>query len=107
MNLTPILDPAGGFFYRHYRISAHAVDRYRERISESVEKLFEDLDSAFLLDPSRTFGRLKYTMQHNEKLGGYGLMSGEAVFLILPQHDRHNITTIITARQPDGSRNYR
>ena len=94
--MVPELDSCGGFLFRHYRISAHAVDRYRERVTEDLQQMFEDLDGAYLFESSTISYPFSVTIAKHEQQGGYALLGGKAIFLIMPSSEgTHHVVTIL------------
>lgn len=93
----PALAPGGGLFYRHYYITGHAIDRYRERVGGDLDSLVADLECAGLFDINRTgiHRRVCASVARHERAGGYALQCGEGVFLARPGDRRHVIVTTL------------
>ena len=94
-----VIDPVGGILFRHYRVSAHAVDRYRERIVDDIGQLIADLDGAYLFEWHRAKDPSRWTLRRHEKKGGYLLANDGVVFLLTPDDGCHSVTTVLPRRQ--------
>lgn len=86
---------SGDVYYRHYRITSHAIDRYIERIGGDLGNMITDLDNAWLFDTTskRTARRICARIARHERKGGWALTNGRAIFIISPRSHQHVIVT--------------
>lgn len=97
----PRMDRSGAVLYRHYRITAHAIERYIERIGGDVGNLIADLDSSNVLfaGDKRLPGDVRGPVAKCDREGGWTLTNGSAVFFIKPVAQRHAIVTTIRTEE--------
>jgi hypothetical protein len=93
----PRMDCYGAVLYRQYRISAHAIERYIERIGGDVGNLISDLCSSGLFDINRNgvSRRLCASVLKNSRDGGWALTNGKAVFFVKQDFERQVIVTTL------------
>ncbi|HHI2551375.1 TPA: hypothetical protein ACP41M_001091 [Klebsiella aerogenes] len=101
----PKIISSGGVRYRHYLITAHAVDRYMERIGGDVGNLIADLDSAWLFDINRAGLRRRdcAPVARTERDGGYALSDGRVLFIVKPGERIHFIVTTLLTHGKDNT----
>lgn len=88
---------SGDVYYRHYRITSHAIDRYIERIGGDLGNMIADLDNAWLFDTTskRLARRICACIARHERKGGWALTNGKAIFIISPRSHQHVIVTTL------------
>ncbi|HHA2247817.1 TPA: hypothetical protein ACOEHG_002698 [Enterobacter ludwigii] len=93
----PRMGLSGSVYYRHYRITTHAIERYIERIGGDAGNLIADLGSAGLFDINRKGLSRKVCacVAKCGREGGWALTNGKAVFLVKPSVHRQAIVTTI------------
>lgn len=96
---------SGSVYYRHYRITAHAIDRYIERIGGDVGNLIADLDGAGLFDINRKGLSRKVcaSAARCDREGGWALTNGKAIFFVKPSAHRQAIVTTIPMEEHQRS----
>lgn len=94
------MDLSDSVYYRHYRITVHAIDRYIERIGGDVGNMIADLEDAWVFDINRKglLRRLCASVARCERSGGYALSNGNAIFIVKPGAQRHAIVTTLLVR---------
>lgn len=94
---APRMDISDSIYYRHYRITRHAAERYLERIGGDVGNMLLDLNGAVLFEScrKRTPHKLRVSVIRCEQEGGYALINGKAIFLVKPDNRRHTIVTTL------------
>lgn len=102
----PEMTMQGSVCHRHYRITAHAIERYIERTGGDIGGLIHDLESAWLFDINKKDlpRALCAPVARCEREGGYALTNGETVFLIKPGNRRHAIVTVLPHASRGGGR---
>lgn len=102
--LEPILTLKNNIYYRHYRITEHALNRYLQRIGGDAGNLINDLEQGWLLKPQQKGmpRNISNSVEKCEKVGGYALSNGDAVFLIAPKCGRHIVITTLQYRKAGG-----
>ncbi len=95
----PEMIASGCIQFRQYTITAHAIDRYIERIGGDVGNLILDLKNSWVFDVgSKNVARpLCASVARLEREGGYGLRNGNAIFMVRPCERRHVIVTTLSA----------
>ncbi|EOF7793580.1 hypothetical protein ACFXTU_002339 [Salmonella enterica] len=93
----PVMELYGSVYYRHYRITRHAIDRYIERIGGDLGNMIADLENSWLFDVNKKGLKRSCcaTAAKCERKGGYVLCNGRAMFLIRPAAHQHIILTTI------------
>ncbi|EAS1837212.1 hypothetical protein LB105_002513 [Salmonella enterica] len=89
-------EPVGTVYHRHYKITAHAISRYAERIGGDVWDLISDLDSCWIFDVDRKGMKrnLCAAVAKRERKGGYALCNDRVMFLIQPGRHYAVLTTL-------------
>ncbi|ECC3465578.1 hypothetical protein AA471_23525 [Salmonella enterica subsp. enterica] len=97
----PVMNLSDSVYYRHYRITAHAIDRYIERIGGDIGDLISDLDSCWIFDVDRKGMKrnLCASVARCERKGGYALCNDRVIFLIRPGWHHHAILTTLAMNQ--------
>lgn len=97
----PEMTASGCVQFRHYIVTAHAIDRYIERIGGDVGNLIYDLADAWVFDVGRrnVSRPLCASVARLEREGGYGLRNGNAIFMVRPCDRRHVIVTTLSAEE--------
>ncbi|EBS2694624.1 hypothetical protein ZQ65_13875 [Salmonella enterica subsp. enterica serovar Newport] len=92
----PVMNQSDSVYYRHYRITAHAIDRYIERIGGDIGDLISDLDSCWVFDVDRKGmnRNLCAAVAKRERKGGYALCNDRVMFLIQPGRHYAVLTTL-------------
>ena len=86
-------------FYRHYRITKHAAERYIERVTSAIDELFVSLDRAVLAERNQQKDvRVMEQIRRAEDKGGYVLVDPEtrSYFFIAMEGRAHSICTVMT-----------
>lgn len=96
-SVEPRMDRSGCVYYRHYRITTHALERYIERIGGDVGNLIIDLDNSGVLEVSnkRISGEIRSSLTRCESEGGWALTNNQAIFIVMPALNRHVIVTTL------------
>lgn len=92
---------AGNIIWRHYLISAHAIDRFVERCERPAEEFIPMLSSAFLACPSRArSARIRKRIVAAEARKGYVLLNGQCYFIVVPNEkgDQHIVKTVLSPK---------
>ncbi|EMD6814792.1 hypothetical protein VRT12_003333 [Citrobacter koseri] len=95
------MEVSDSIYYRHYRITGHAIDRYIERIGGDAGNLIFDLKDCWVFDASQKGLKQKWRdrLARCEREGGYMLTNGAVVFLAKPDGQRHVIITTLLMSQ--------
>lgn len=96
----PVMRQSDSVYYRQYRITRHAIERYIERIGGDLGNMIADLDDSWLfnIDRKRVNRKVASSVYRNEQNGGWALTNGNAVFIVRPEDKRHVIVTTLLMR---------
>ncbi|ELD4017634.1 hypothetical protein QI600_003475 [Salmonella enterica] len=95
--VEPVMDLSDSVYYRNYRLTRHAIERYIERIGGDLGNMIADLDGSWLFDASnkRAARKVSASVYKSEQSGGWALTNGNAVFIVMPEDKRHVIVTTL------------
>lgn len=89
-----------GVIYRHYLITKHAIERYIERVRNTVDELFVSIDRSVIADAQQAKDhRVQQQIRRSESDGGYALLDPETntyYFLAIGKGRFHVICTVMT-----------
>lgn len=93
----PAMEISESVYYRHYRITPHAIDRYIESIGGDIGNLISDLDSCWIFDVDRKGmnRKLCVAVAKRERKGGYALCNDRVIFPIQPKWHHHAVLTTL------------
>ncbi|ENZ1877599.1 hypothetical protein ACGGXQ_004477 [Salmonella enterica] len=94
--MEPVMGISDSVYYRQYRITRHALERYIERAGGDLGNMIADLNSCWVFDIDRKGmdRKLCASVARCERKGGYALCNDRVMFLIQPGRHQVVITTL-------------
>lgn len=85
----------GSIEFKQYKITSHAISRYKERVRDDVSELISDISGAGLFTEKKNSNNLvRSLIRRSENKGCHILRNKDALFIV--KSDSNEVLTVIT-----------